>query len=348
MKEKLGGFALYSVGILSILILLYVIVEYLLPVVLPFIIAWLVAAITVNPARKMSKKTKVPERILRLMMSISLTLSAATALGVLLWQIIDAIWRFLSDLGEGNRLYDLISSLFTADIPFIGDKIPNELAAGIKSAISQALSAVFSALASGATAIAGALPQAFFVLIVTLISLVYFSLDYDRISHFVKSLLPDRAIKAISHFKNGIFTVIKKYLLSYSLILLITFGVMLAGFLVLRIEHALLVAILVALLDILPVIGVGTVLIPWSILELAAGNKALGIGLLVLFVLNAIIRQLAEPKIVGKNLDLHPIVTLILLYVGYSLFGFVGLIILPVIAVSLGVALNSDNSAQVG
>ena len=282
------------------------------------------------------------------MMSLFLTLAVAGALGVLLWQIVDAILRFLSDLGEGNRLYDFLTALFSADIPIIGDKIPEELAAGVKNAISSALSELFSALAGGATAIAGALPKAFFVLLVTLISLVYFAIDYDRISRFVKSLLPDRAVKGISQLRDGIFNVIKKYLLSYSLILLITFTVMLSGFLLLRVEHALLIALLVAFLDILPVIGVGTVLIPWSILELVSGNKALGIGLLVLFVLNAVIRQLAEPKIVGKNLDLHPIATLILLYVGYSLFGIVGLIILPVIAVSIGVALKGNNTAEVG
>ncbi len=348
MKEKLGGFALISIGILSLLILIFVFVKFLLPVILPFIIAWLIASITVKPARKMAEGTKVPERVLRLMLSLLLTLSVAGVLGLSIWKIIEAIWRFIADLGEGNRFYELLSTLFSAEIPLIGDKIPEELATRIKDAISSALSEVFSALASGATGLVGNLPRAFFVLVVTLISLVYFAIDYDRISRFVKSLLPERAVKGIAGFRDGIFTVIRKYLLSYSLILLITFAVMLTGFMLLRVEHALLIAIVVALLDILPVIGVGTVLIPWSIVELSIGNHSLGIGLLVLFVLNTIIRQLAEPKIVGKNLSLHPIVALILLYVGYSLFGIVGLIVLPVIAISLGVALKGDNTAEIG
>ena len=72
------------------------------------------------------------------------------------------------------------------------------------------------------------------------------------------------------------------------------------------------------------------------------------VGLLILFVVNAIIRQLAEPKIVGKNLDMHPIATLILLYVGYSLFGLVGLVILPVFALSVSVVLKGDNTTEIG
>ena len=73
----------------------------------------------------------------------------------------------------------------------------------------------------------------------------------------------------------------------------------------------------------------------------------LAIGILVLFLAHEIVRQLIEPKIVGKNLGTHPILTLIFIYVGYSLFGLVGLIILPVIAVSLGAVLKSDNSTEV-
>lgn len=347
MKEKLSVYALILVGILALLLLIFIFLEYLLPVILPFVIAWLIASLTVKPSRKISRDTGIPERVFRLMLSLLLTAFAALLLGVAVWQIINAIWHFLSDMGEGNRLYDILNMLFSYELPFIGDKIPEGLTDRIQEAISRFLSQIFAALAAFATQLVSSLPQIFFVTVVTLISLVYFALDYDGISRFVKSLLPQRVVKGIAGFRDGVFTVIKKYLLSYSLILLITFGVMLTGFLLLRVEHALLLALVVSLLDILPIIGVGTVIIPWSVIEISFGNKGLGIGLLVLFVVNAIIRQLAEPKIVGKNLSLHPIATLIMLYVGYSLFGIVGLIILPVAAVSIGLALKGDNSSKI-
>ena len=280
-------------------------------------------------------------------MSVFLTLTVAGAIGLVLWSIVDAVWKFLSDLGAGNRLYDLLTAVFTAEIPILKDKIPDALADGIKGAIKGALTEIFSAMASGATLVAGALPNAFFVLVVTIISLVYFSLDYDRVSGFIKRILPERMVKRVAELKRGILNVIKKYIISYSLILFMTFLIMLFGFLILRVDHALLLAMIVAFLDILPIIGVGTVLIPWAIIELAFGNAGLAIGLLALFVVNSIIRQLAEPKIIGKNLDLHPIATLILLYVGYSLFGIMGLIILPVVAVSIGVALKGNDSTEI-
>lgn len=347
MKEKLSVYALILVGILALFLLIFISIEYFLPIILPFVIAWLIASVTVKPSRKISKDTGIPERVLRLMLSLLLTAFVVLLLGIAVWQIINAIWRFLSDMGEGNRFYNMINMMFSTELPFIGDKIPEGLADRIQEAIGRLISQFFSALAGWATSVVSSLPQVFFVMLVTFISLVYFSLDYDGISRFAKSLLPERTVKQIAGFRDGIFKVIQKYLISYLFILLITFSVMLTGFMLLHIEHALLLATVVALLDILPVIGVGTVLIPWSIIEISFGNRGLGIGLLVLFVANAIIRQLAEPKIIGKNLSLHPIVTLIMLYVGYSLFGLSGLIILPVVAVTVSVALKRDDSPEI-
>ena len=169
----------------------------------------------------------------------------------------------------------------------------------------------------------------------------------DKIAALITSVLPTRITDVIKKFRNSTLSVIKKYISSYLLILLMTYAIMLTGLWILRVEHVWVIALLIAVLDILPVLGVGTVLIPWSIFSFAEGNRALGIGLILLFVANAIIRQLAEPKIVGKSLNLHPIITLMMIYVGLSLFGIFGAIILPVIAVSIGVILKRDDSAEV-
>ena len=119
--------------------------------------------------------------------------------------------------------------------------------------------------------------------------------------------------------------------------MLITFIVMLVGLVILRRPYALLLAFIIALLDCLPVIGVGTILLPWSLYELIFGERYIGIGLVVLFILYEIVRQFAEPRIVGKNLGIHPIITLVLIYVGYSLFGIVGLLFVPIATVLINI-----------
>ena len=130
--------------------------------------------------------------------------------------------------------------------------------------------------------------------------------------------------------------------------MLITFAIMLVGFMILGIERALLIALIVAVLDLLPILGVGIVLVPWSIFSFALGNNAIGIGLIVIFLSYTLIREILEPKILGKSLDVHPALTLVSLYLGYSLFGAPGLIVFPIIAVLICHLFKKDKSAKVG
>ena len=348
MKDNITRYAILSVGVLSFGIIFLAFCKYIFPVILPFGIAWIVAAATASPARALSKRIKAPENIIRLVMSVLGTLIFVFAVLFVMWRGISAVWSFLSDIGQGNRLYDLLASLFSSDLPLLGDAFPPELASRISEAVGKLISGGLTLLGQTVTSLAGAVPQFFFFILVTLISLVYFALDYNRINSFAVSILPDSAVKLLRRLRDGILTVIKKYILSYSLIMLITYFVLLIGLWLLRVDHALILALLIALLDILPILGVGTVLVPWSIFELVMGNKFLGIGLILLFVVSSVIRQISEPKIVGKSLNLHPIITLMMLYVGYALFGFAGLLLGPVIAVAVSVALKRNNATQVG
>ena len=88
-------------------------------------------------------------------------------------------------------------------------------------------------------------------------------------------------------------------------------------------------------------------LVPWSILSFLMGNAARGVGLLVLLGAHEIMRQIAEPRILGKSLGVHPLVTLMLLYAGYSLFGFIGLLLVPAIGVLLSALFNKKNTTEV-
>lgn len=347
MKEKISHISIISIGVLSLIILVALFVKYLLPVLSPFIISLIIASLTVRPARSLSAKTNTPERVIRLIMSVIATFIFFSGVVLIVWWMSTSLWGFLADIGEGNRLYGILSTIFSTEASAFGGLFPPDLADKISSAVGEIISGCLSRLAEWITSLASGLPQLFLFVLVTLISLVYFSLDYDKIAALITSVLPPRITDVIKKFRNSTLSVIKKYISSYLLILLMTYAIMLTGLWILRVEHVWVIALLIAVLDILPVLGVGTVLIPWSIFSFAEGNRALGIGLILLFVANAIIRQLAEPKIVGKSLNLHPIITLMMIYVGLSLFGIFGAIILPVIAVSIGAILKRDDSAEV-
>ena len=119
------------------------------------------------------------------------------------------------------------------------------------------------------------------------------------------------------------------------------------SFLILQIRDAIIVAMIVAALDLLPVIGVGVVLLPWSIFAFAVGDSGTGIGLIVIFLVYTVVREILEPRILGKSLNVHPIITLISLYVGYAVFGVAGLVLFPLLAMAICPLFNKDKSAEI-
>jgi len=114
--------------------------------------------------------------------------------------------------------------------------------------------------------------------------------------------------------------------------MLITFIELAVGLSILRADGAIYIAALTAIIDIMPVLGTGAVVIPWSIFEFIKGNLTFAIGLAILYIVIMIVRNILEPKLVGKQIGLHPLIMLICMYVGVKVFGFIGLFVLPIIA----------------
>lgn len=126
----------------------------------------------------------------------------------------------------------------------------------------------------------------------------------------------------------------------------VTFAVALTGLLLLRISHAPLWAALIALVDAFPVLGTGTVLVPWSIVSFLQGDTVLAFGLLGLYAAAALIRSMLEPRLLGKQLGLDPLVTLMALYAGFQLWGIGGMILAPLLAVAVTQLVTQANPGQ--
>jgi sporulation integral membrane protein YtvI len=130
-------------------------------------------------------------------------------------------------------------------------------------------------------------------------------------------------------FNNQVLSSFIKMILSYTLVSAICFCELMVGFLILGIKDAVFIAMLIAILDVLPVLGSGTVLIPWGVVSLILGDPTTGIGVLILYGIITVVRQIVEPKIVGSQIGLHPLVTIASLYIGLRLMGGLGLIMGP-------------------
>ena len=337
-KERLEYFVLILIGICLGGVLLLVGVRYVLPVLLPFLIAWAVAFAVRRPSKRISERLKISERVVRPVFAM---LSAAALLFLLVItvkRLVSLIWTTLGEIGEGNNpIYDFLYALEDGRFTLFGKYMPKELADKMSDALGELISSALSRLADAITSFAGAVPKGILFVIITFIAIIYFAIDLEKINTRVRRILPKPASERLSSIKERVFHLGVRCLRSYAIIFAITFSLMLVGFLILGIRGAFTISIVVAFLDLLPVIGVGTVLVPWSIFGFVTGNHFIGIGMLVLFLVNTVVREILEPRILGKNLGIHPILSLLLIYAGYALFGFFGLLLAPVAAGVIGI-----------
>lgn len=347
-REKLQNFAYLTICGFGIAALLFLFFRYALALLLPFALAFLLVYLLRRPAESFAKRMHISARFCRMIFSLLSLLGVLGGIGFLMYAIASEAWRFVSGLSESGELQAMLSTVLRFPHGLFGNgEMAVEWEQKLSSAISTAASSALSGVLSSMTAVATAVPRILLFLLVSVVSVLYISWDLDRVITLMKRLLPPAAREHTAAFKNGFLKTVLSYIRSYGILMLMTFVLIFIGLLILRAEYAILLAALIAVLDVLPVIGVGTVLVPWSIVSFLMGNTARGVGLLVLLLAHEIMRQVAEPRILGKSLGVHPLVTLILLYAGYSLFGFVGLLLVPSVGVLIGALLNKKNASDV-
>jgi sporulation integral membrane protein YtvI len=180
------------------------------------------------------------------------------------------------------------------------------------------------------TDIAVSVPTFLLNIVIMVVATIFLIVDYESIRTFIKRQLPDKTNELMHNIASHLGGVLKKYILSYSLIMLITFGEIFAGLSIIGVKYSALLAALIAIFDILPVVGSGLVLVPWAIISLIIGNIGLGVGLFILWAIVCVVRQIIEPKIVGSNVGMHPFLTLFAMLAGNFIYGGIGILLLPI------------------
>ena len=208
----------------------------------------------------------------------------------------------------------------------------------------------FSALLaplSGVISTASKLPAFLISIVVFFIATCFITADYDRIVNFIKRQLPADKRAALTKTKQLTLSTLGKMVKAYCLIICITFTEILIGLTALNLlgfysgNYKVVISLCIAIVDIFPILGSGTVLAPWGIISLIRGNIGLGVGLLVLYIIITVLRQYIEPKLVAGQLGLPPAATLVAMYLGFKIFGVPGIFMLPLMITVLKV-LNDD------
>ena len=337
----------FSIGLI-IAIIVFLFFKYILKIVLPFIISFFVVSLVRPLIKKICKKTSVSSFFVTMFILFLFMILIITGIFFALGAIVEQIGNIFESIAENlsqetnyvTSLFELIAKI-EEKIPFISSFTNESIFSLVTNMISEGVKSLSINLTSQIAGVITAFPQIMVTVIVMFLSLFYFAKDYDKIGKSIVSYLPKSMAKKAPIIKNDIVLVVSKYIKSYMLLLLLTFSVLFSGFLILRIDNSFVLAIIISIVDILPILGVGTVLIPWAIILIIGGHTKLAIGILVLFIINYIVRQYAEPKIVSTQMNVHPLITLLAMYAGLKLAGILGLIFAPLIAFVVKTSYNS-------
>lgn len=341
-KEFLISFAFGAVW----LVILWVVLKAAGSVLFPFLAAFAVAALLAGAVKFITERTHIKRGIVAVTTVLFFYILLAAVLyfaGSYLVRLIYDLTRelsvFFSDtvVPVMQRFYQWVERLSVVFYP-VGQTektqglqdVGAESAQTIKNA-GKLMSGISDGVIDGVSGMAAGIPGFFMKLLITVIATVFMELEFPQIRAFLKRQIPAEYQRAFRDGKNYVTGTMGKCILSYCLIFGITFAELTAGLFLLGIKNAFAIAFIIAVLDILPVLGTGTVLIPWAVLAFASGRISAGVGVFGLYLVITVVRNLIEPKLVGKQMGLSPVIMLPCMLIGLKFFGIIGLFVVPLL-----------------
>jgi sporulation integral membrane protein YtvI len=358
-KQRLSGISTRVLIVIASAIATFLILYFSIPLLYPFLIGWLIAMMIEPLICWLERKWKVPRvvgsfLIIFLLLALLLTVIIFIIAGIVieLTNFAQQLPAFFDDLGK------MISQTFVKQNTILSqviDTIQSYLQknptqqASVEASIQENIAALakqgtmlITDIISGIGTFLGNLPYLITVLVFITLATFFISLKWPQIKERLERWIPE----SIQQTGGAVSKDLKKALFGFiraQLILITISGIiMYIGLLILQIPYAVSIAIFIAIVDLLPYLGVGAVLVPWVIYLFFVGNFQLAVGLSIVYLIILITRQAMEPKLVASNVGLDPLVTLIALFIGLHLLGFIGFIVGPTVAVVF-IALHRAN-----
>ena len=328
------------------LLLAWLSIRLVLPLMYPFLLGAALALGAEKGADFLEKSFRLPRSL-----AAGLAVSAlVSGLGLLLLLLAALA---VSQLGSLTQALPAIAGAVQSGLLSLEDwllnlgaGLPTGLLPGYRQAVTELFSGgaeLLSKLSRLALGTAGAVltkvPGQALGLGTALLSAFMLCAKLPRIRSWLRSRNPDPRLEKFQKGFAKLKTAGKLYLSSQLKLMGVTFCLLFAGFSLLRVSYPLLIASLVAFVDALPVLGTGSVLVPWALICFLGGSGARALGLLGLYATAALTRSVLEPKLVGSHLGLDPLVTLIAMYCGLRLWGLLGMLLLPMLAATVFSAL---------
>lgn len=313
--------------------------KYVFPIVTPFVIAFVIAYFLQRPVDFLEKKFGLPHKPMAMLSVLTFYAVVGGVLTLVGAKIISTVISFVKSLPSFyiTQVYpffvDILHDLERVLIRLgLGDLNAASGSAGqIIQSFSQTISELPGKVVDVATGFAVSIPGLFVDIVVMIICTFFITMDYRGLTGF--------CLKQLNEDAKNIFLEIKEYIVgtllvcigSYLLIMSITFVELSIALSFIGMNHAIIIAACVAVFDILPVLGTGGIMIPWSLIMVVYGNYPLALELFLIYLGITVVRNIIEPKIIGGQLGLHPVVTLVSMFVGVDFFGPIGLFGFPIL-----------------
>lgn len=327
---------LLGVAIVLTTLIIVLTLKYLSPLVLALIIAIIIDPIV----HFLERKTRIDRGLI--------VIIVLTALFSLMGYIsIIVIARFTFELGKFintfpkyyiyfNMLFDKISSYLV----YFSTRLPEEVIDYLRDNVYQILSSMTGSLSNFYSFMVnkiGKVPNLFIkalVLVMFVFLFTYFlSKDKKRIIEVVRDIIPDSLQEKVKTIQIELFLSFVRLIKAQVILVLISTLITISGFYVLKVDYALILGIVCGLLDMMPLFGPSLIFIPWIIFLFIFGDISGAFSLLTLYVIVIVSRQLLQAKIIGKNLGIDPLLTLVSIYLGIELYGVLGLFVGPMVIV---------------
>ncbi len=328
----------------SLIILLAIISMFLIYklsfYIAPFIVAFAISSSIEPLIRFLTNKAKISRRLASLISVLFVVSTFGTVITIIIVRLISEISSLKGQINNIvpeyyekieitvatfiNKANDLYLWLPTE----VTDYIDNFLkTSDIPGYITQFLNIIFD----GILAFAKSIPQIFLFTLVTILATYFLASDRKRIHNFMLDQLPNSWVNKMQSIRDDLFSALFGYIRAQLILMTITFTELNIGFAIMKVKHSLLISFFISIIDAFPILGTGGIVIPWAIYEFITKNYRMGVSLLIIYVIVLIVRQLTEPKILGQQIGVHPLLTLFAMYTGLQFLGVKGLILGPII-----------------
>ncbi|MFC7442851.1 sporulation integral membrane protein YtvI [Laceyella putida] len=337
----------------------YFILSFSFPLLYPFVLGWLIALMIEPMVKWLERRLRIPRwagvtLILFLLLSLLLTLLIFIIAEVVveLTHLADFLPTFLNKVGtlfvdsftkentDIRRLIDTVQTYLEKN-PEHQQRISQSIQDNIGIIANKGTESITEIVSAIGTFL-GDLPYFITVLVFITLAAFFISLDWPRLSRNLLAWIPDHLQKTAGLITTDLKKALFGFFRAQLTLISITAVIMFAGLAILQVPYAFTMAFIIGLVDLLPYLGVGAILVPWIIYLFLVGNIHLATGLSIVYAVIIIIRQFLEPKLVASNVGIDPLLTLIALFVGLKLIGIFGLIVGPVTVV-VGLALHRTN-----